>query len=73
MFKEFAGKLKLDITKFTADYKSNKYDNQIQQDMNLGKSIGVSGTPTLFLNGKRMSSRSFNDFKTTIEGYLKKK
>jgi protein-disulfide isomerase len=73
MFKEFAEKLKLDITKFTADYKSNKYDNQIQQDMNLGKSIGVSGTPTLFLNGKRMSGRSFNDFKTSIEGYLKKK
>ncbi len=72
-FKEFAVKLNLNIEKFMADYKSNKYDNQIQEDFNLGKSIGVTGTPTLFLNGKRMRGRSFDDFKTGIEGYVKKK
>ncbi len=73
MFKEFAGELGLDMGKFTADYESNKYDKQIQQDINLGRSVGVSGTPTLFMNGKRMKNRSFNDFKTAIDGYLKKK
>ena len=58
---------------FMADYKSNKYDNMIQQDIKLGKSLGVTGTPTLFVNGKRMQRRSFDDFKRVIEGYLKKK
>jgi protein-disulfide isomerase len=73
LFTEFAGKLQLDMTKFAADYKSNKYDKQIQEDINLGRRVGVSGTPTLFMNGKRMRNRSVSDFKTAIDGYLKKK
>ena len=71
-FKAYATQLGLDITKFEADFNSNKYDKLIQEDISLGKSAGVSGTPTLFLNGKRMQKRSFDDFKATIDGYLKK-
>jgi protein-disulfide isomerase len=59
MFKEFAEKLGLDMGRFTADYESNKYDKQIQQDINLGRSVGVSGTPTLFVNGKRENEKPF--------------
>ncbi|HDH04124.1 MAG TPA: hypothetical protein ENG75_02150 [Nitrospirae bacterium] len=73
IFKKFAEKLNLDLNKFMADYKSGKYDNLIQQDINLGKSLGVTGTPTLFVNGKRMQRRSFDDFKAAIEESLKKK
>lgn len=72
-FKQFAEKLGLDINRFMADYQSNKYDKQIQDDINLGRTAGVSGTPTLFINGKRMRGRSMNDFKTAIESYVKKK
>jgi len=71
-FKAYATQLGLDITKFEADFNSDKYDKLIQEDISLGKSAGVSGTPTLFLNGKRMQKRSFDDFKATIDGYLKK-
>ncbi len=73
MFNDFAKKLELDMTKFAADYKSNKYDKQITDDINLGRKVGVSGTPTLFMNGKRMRNRNVSDFKTAIDGYLKKK
>lgn len=73
MFIEFATKLNLDVSKFTADLKSTKYDNLIQQDINLGKQAGVTGTPTLFMNGKRMQRRSFDDFKQAIESHLKQK
>ncbi len=72
MFKEFAQKLGMDTEKFSADFKSNKYDKQIQAEMNLGNTVGVRGTPTLFVNGKRMAGRSFNDFKTSIDRILKK-
>jgi protein-disulfide isomerase len=72
MFKEFAAKLNLDMNKFMADYNSNKYDALIQQDINLGRQAQVTGTPSLFLNGKRMQRRSFEDFKQEIEAYLKK-
>ncbi len=73
MFKEFAGKLNLDMNKFNADFSSTKYDKLIEQDINLGRAAGVSGTPSLFLNGKRMQRRSFEDFKTAIDEILKKK
>ncbi len=73
MFKDFANKLNLDMTKFLADFNSTKYDRLIQQDINLGRQAGVTGTPSLFMNGKRMQRRSFDDFKEQIEANLKKK
>lgn len=73
MFKEFAQKLNLDMTRFITDYNSAKYDKLIQQDISLGRSAGVGGTPSLFINGKRMQRRGLDDFKQAIEGYLKKK
>ncbi len=72
MFTEFAVKLGLDKKQFEADYNSTKYDRQIQDEINLGTTVGVRGTPTLYLNGKKMTARSFNDFKTAIDGVLKK-
>jgi protein-disulfide isomerase len=72
-FKEFAMEIGLDVDKFMADFKSNKYDLRIQQDINLARRIGITGTPTLFINGKRMMRRSFYDFKTAIDNILKTK
>ena len=71
-FAEFAKGLGLDTNKFAADYGSNKYEGQIQQDMQIAAKVGVRGTPTLFVNGKLQQGRSFNDFKRTIDGLLKK-
>ncbi len=71
-YKDYATRLKLDLAKFEADYSSTKYDKSIQDDINLGRGAGVTGTPTLFMNGKRMQRRSIDDFKASIDGYLKK-
>jgi protein-disulfide isomerase len=71
-FMQFARQIGLDMEKFKADFKSNKYDALIQKDIELGLKVGVTGTPTLFMNGKRMQRRSFDFFKESIEGYLKK-
>jgi protein-disulfide isomerase len=73
MFKEFATKLNLDMNKFVADFGGNKYDALIQQDINLGRQSGVTGTPSLFMNGKRMQRRSFDDFKQAIDAILNQK
>ncbi len=72
-FTEFAQKFGLDMEKFKADYASSKYDLLIQADMNLARKVGVTGTPSLFMNGKRMQRRSLDDFKAGIDSYLKKK
>jgi len=73
MFKDFAAKLNLDMNKFLSDFKSTKYDNLIQQDINLGRQAGVTGTPSLYMNGKRMQRRSFDDFKQSIDAILNQK
>ncbi len=72
-FKEFATQLGLNMEKFNADYSSSKYDVQIQQDITLGNNVGVTGTPTLFINGKRQQGRSLDEFKTAINNELAKK
>ncbi len=72
LFKEFAQQLGLNVEKFVSDFSSNKYEKQIQQDTMLARSADVTGTPTLFINGKRVQQRSFNDFKLTIDAILKK-
>ncbi len=71
-FDEFATKLGLDMAKFKADYASNKYDKLIQDDIVLARKVGVTGTPSLFMNGKRMQRRSLDDFKAGIDKLLKK-
>jgi len=72
LLKDFAQQLGLNVEKFSSDLASNKYDQIIQQDLGLGRSSDVSGTPTLFINGKRMQSRSIDDFKQAINAILKK-
>ncbi|MDO9027420.1 MAG: thioredoxin domain-containing protein, partial [Candidatus Roizmanbacteria bacterium] len=72
-FKEFAAQLGLNVEKFNADYSSAKYDKEIQEDISLGNNVGVTGTPTLFLNGKRVMKRSLEDFKEAINSELAKK
>jgi protein-disulfide isomerase len=71
-FKGYAETLGLDVEKFVADFSSTKYDKLIQDDINLGQKSGVRGTPTLYINGKRMQGRTVNDFKAIIDGILKK-
>jgi protein-disulfide isomerase len=71
-FKELATKIGLDVKQFLADYHSTKYDKAIQEDIKLARKVGVTGTPTFFINGKRMRRRSFEDFKQAIDKILKK-
>jgi len=35
-----------------------------------GRKLGVNGTPTLYVNGKRVSDRSYEALKATIESSL---
>jgi len=72
IYKEFAAQIGLNVEKFSADFASAKYDQMIQQDMALARNSGVTGTPTLFINGKRVQQRSFNDFTQAIDALIKK-
>jgi protein-disulfide isomerase len=44
----------LDMSAFNACFNANKYEAEIQADFELGQEMGVSGTPTVFVNGIRV-------------------
>jgi protein-disulfide isomerase len=47
----FAESLELDMTTFNQCFNDNKYAAEIDAEFQKGKSIGVTGTPTVFVNG----------------------
>ena len=49
-----AESLGLDMNSFNACFNANKYQADIQADFDLGQEMGVSGTPTVFVNGRRV-------------------
>ena len=50
---EFALKLGLEIYKFNADLSSERFARRVRADYDSGVESGVTGTPTLFINGVR--------------------
>jgi protein-disulfide isomerase len=49
--KAFAAALGLDTAQFNSCFDSHKYASVVDADQALGNQMGVSGTPTLFING----------------------
>ena len=51
-FKRFAEQLQLDRKRFTACLDSDKYAAAVQADVQEGIRLGITGTPTFFINGR---------------------
>src|SRR5512135_2886598 len=67
----FATQLKLDTAAFTTCLNSDKYRAQIQRDTNEGQARGVTGTPTLFINDKKVGTViTAQQFDSVIGPYL---
>lgn len=52
----YAKELKLDLVKFNTALDGKTHDSQVQADLDLGNEVAVQGTPTLFVNGKRVDN-----------------
>ncbi|HEV7891230.1 MAG TPA: thioredoxin domain-containing protein [Pyrinomonadaceae bacterium] len=70
--KQYAQVLGLDAAKFGAALDSGKFADKIQRDVNDGQKVGISGTPTIFVNGKRAADASYDTLKAALEAALKK-
>jgi protein-disulfide isomerase len=46
----------LDMDAFNSCFSANEYEEEIQADFDLGQDMGVSGTPTVFVNGTRVGA-----------------
>jgi protein-disulfide isomerase len=70
--KKYAQEIGLDMAKFEKDMESPEVAKQIDEDMALARTVGVRGTPTIFVGGKRLMNRSMDGYKAMIDAALKK-
>jgi len=54
-FIAYAGEVGLDRARFEECLRSDRYAEDVTRSLKLGESLGVQGTPTLFVNGERLS------------------
>ena len=69
----FAQTIGLDMGDFDACFESNKYKKDIQADFDKGKEIGVTGTPSVFVNGQIITPGyipSYEDIKAEVDKAL---
>lgn len=70
---EIAQELGLDMTAFAKSLKDPKLQAMIAKNIRDGAGVGVTGTPSIFINGVRLKDRSLDGFKKVIDAQLKKK
>jgi protein-disulfide isomerase len=68
--KGYAEKIGLNAARFEKDLAGDQAQKLIQEDVDAARQAQVTGTPTLFINGKRVRERTFEAMKKEIEGYL---
>jgi protein-disulfide isomerase len=68
----YASQLGLDQVEFEDCLSSGKQTQAVKDDLALGNKVGVSGTPTFFINGQKLvGAQPFTAFKAIIEEELK--
>ncbi len=70
-FTDYAKELKLDENTFTSDLTSAPVKDRVNRDVTSGNAIGISGTPTFFLNGTKLENpKNEEAFYTLIDAQL---
>lgn len=62
VFLQYADTLGLDVPTFKKHMNSSKLRNRVREQFNEARGLGVTGTPTFFLNGKRMQFQTYQEF-----------
>lgn len=69
--KELAGQIKLDRTQFDAALDSGSLAEKVNRDLQDAAWLGINATPTIFINGRRATDKSYEAIKAAIENALK--
>ena len=71
-YQQYAQQLGLDADALIACVDSGKYADEVQQDAHDAAGLGVTGTPTFFINGiPLVGAQPMSEFKRVIDGELK--
>jgi protein-disulfide isomerase len=69
--KSYAKEVGLNVDSFDRCFTSGKYKAVVQQDLNEGVQLGLTGTPTIFINGREISgNQSLEAFEAIIDEEL---
>lgn len=69
----YANQIGLNQSAFSSCLSSEKFAQAIDDDVSLGQKVGVSGTPTFFINGQMLvGALPYDNFKAIIDEQLKK-
>ena len=69
--RRYAASVNLDTRQFNACLSSQKYASEVQADFDAGRAAGVTGTPTWFINGQKVSGViPLEAWKTVLDALL---
>jgi protein-disulfide isomerase len=70
-YEQVAREIGLDVAKFKSSIEAHRAQAAIQADMSAGSAVGASGTPTFFINGRRLvGALPYESFKQIIDAEL---
>lgn len=62
-----------DVNKVVQHFDAKKSDTAWQKDMDLAEKLNVTGTPTIFVNGKLFDGKTIDDLKNMVDKAAKEK
>jgi protein-disulfide isomerase len=69
--KEYAADLELDTTAFATCLDTGRFEAAVKEDMQVAASLGVTGTPAFFVNGRFLNgAQPFEKFAQVIDEEL---
>lgn len=73
IFEEYAQQIGLNMDQFKKDVVSQEVRDRVNRDKNSGTKLGVSGTPSFYLNGEKIPNpKGPEDFKSFIQATIAK-
>lgn len=70
LFRGYAEEIGLDMEQYDADYASDEVADRVQRDVDDGTDLGVSGTPTFYLDGELFQPTTVEDFTIALDDAL---
>jgi protein-disulfide isomerase len=69
--KDYATELALDRSRFDSAVESGKFAATVQRDIEEGMKLGINATPTVFINGRRVPAKTYEELKASVEAAFK--
>lgn len=70
---KYAQELKLNMSRFNDALDKNKFQDQVSADQRLAGSLGATGTPAFFINGRKVvGAQPLEQFKSVVDEEIKK-